>query len=93
MFLECTIYAIVVALISNALVSLLLNMAATDPVQSLSYLQKLALSLGAGLYEELFFRVILVSLLILLFNKLFWKNKKKNGAAVVADCYIICTFI
>lgn len=80
LFFECLIYAILVAFISNTLVSVLLNMAATDPVQSLTYLQKLALSLGAGLYEELFFRVILVSLFILLFNKIFGKK----WAAVVA---------
>lgn len=81
MLLECSVYAIVVAFISNTLVSALLNIAATDPVQSLSYLQKLALSLGAGLYEELFFRVILVSLLLLLFNKLFGKK----WAAIIAS--------
>ncbi len=81
MLAECLIYAIVVAFISNTLISLIFNIAATDPVQSLSYLQKLALSLGAGLYEELFFRVILVSLLMLLFNKLFGKK----WAAVIAS--------
>ncbi|RNC83894.1 MAG: CPBP family intramembrane metalloprotease [Balneola sp.] len=80
LFFECLIYAIVFAFISNALVSLLLNMAATDPVESLTYLQKLALSLGAGLYEELFFRVILVSLFILIFNKILGKK----WAAVIA---------
>ena len=80
MLLECIIYAIFVAFVSNTLISLIFNIAATDPIQSLSYLQKLALSLGAGLYEELFFRVILVSLLILLFNKLFGKK----WAAVIA---------
>ncbi|MFV1883859.1 MAG: CPBP family intramembrane glutamic endopeptidase [Balneola sp.] len=80
MMVECLIYAIVVAFISNMLVSLILNMSASDSIQSLSYLQKLALSLGAGLYEELFFRVILVSVLILLFNKIFGKK----WAAVIA---------
>ncbi len=81
MLVECLIYAIVVAFISNTLISLIFNIAATDPVQSLSYLQKLALSLGAGLYEELFFRVILVSLFLLLFNKMFGKK----WAAVIAS--------
>lgn len=80
MFFECLVYAIVVAFISNMLVSLIFNMSASDPVQSLSYLQKLALSLGAGLYEELFFRVILVSLFVLIFNKVFGKK----WAAVIA---------
>jgi len=88
MLLECLIYAIVVAFISNTLVSLIFNIAATDPIQSLSYLQKLALSLGAGLYEELFFRVILVSLLVLLFNKLFGKKWAAIVAAVTLSALL-----
>lgn len=68
---ESLVYAILVAFISKTLVSLLLNMGVSDPIEALTGLQKFALSLGAGLYEELFFRVILVSLLILLFNKFF----------------------
>lgn len=81
LIIECTIYAIVVALISSTLTSLLLNIASSDPVSGLSYMQKLALSLGAGLYEELFFRVILVSLFIFVFNKLF---NNKQWASVTA---------
>ena len=81
MLVESTIYAIVVAFISNKLISLIFNIAATDPVQSLSYLQKLALSLGAGLYEELFFRVFLVSLFLFIFNKVFGKK----WAAIIAS--------
>lgn len=88
MLVECLIYAIVVAFISNALVSLILNMSASDPIQSLSYLQKLALSLGAGLYEELFFRVILVSVLILLFNKIFGKKWAAVTAAVTLSALL-----
>ena len=88
MLIECLIYAIVVAFISNMLVSLMLNMSASDPIQSLSYLQKLALSLGAGLYEELFFRVILVSLLILLFNKIFGKKWAAVTAAVTLSALL-----
>ena len=88
MMVECLIYAIVVAFISNTLVSLILNMSASDPIQSLSYLQKLALSLGAGLYEELFFRVILVSVLILLFNKIFGKKWAAITAAVTLSALL-----
>lgn len=86
---ESTVYGIIVALISSALTSALLNISATNPVEELSYLQKLALSLGAGLYEELFFRVILVSLFILIFNKLF-NNKKwaSVSAAVVLSALL-----
>ena len=82
MLIESLIYAIIVALISSTLISLILNLQASDPVESLSYLQKLALSLGAGLYEELFFRVILVSLFILIFNKLF--NHKKWASYIAS---------
>lgn len=88
MLVECLIYAVVVAFISNTLVSLLLNMSASDPIQSLSYLQKLALSLGAGLYEELFFRVILVSVLILVFNKIFGKKWAAVTAAVTLSALL-----
>lgn len=86
---ESTVYGIIVALISSALTSALLNISASNPVEELSYLQKLALSLGAGLYEELFFRVILVSLFILIFNKLF-NNKKwaSVSAAVVLSALL-----
>jgi hypothetical protein len=77
LILEATVYAIVVALISQTLVSWVVNIAASDPITSLTMTQKIALSLGAGLYEELFFRVILVTLFILAFTKLF--NKKWAG--------------
>lgn len=81
--LEATVYAIVVALISQTLVSWVVNIAASDPISSLSMTQKIALSLGAGLYEELFFRVILVTLFILLFTKLLEKKWAGVTAAVV----------
>lgn len=64
MLLEASVYAFFLALIITSTVSTLLQIAAPDTVASLSTLQQLALSLGAGLYEELFFRVILVSLLL-----------------------------
>ncbi|MBO6523221.1 MAG: CPBP family intramembrane metalloprotease [Balneolaceae bacterium] len=88
MLIECLVYAIVVAFISNTLVSLIFNMSASDPIQSLSYLQKLALSLGAGLYEELFFRVILVSLFVLLFNKIFGKKWAAVTAAITLSALL-----
>jgi membrane protease YdiL (CAAX protease family) len=88
LIVESTIYAIVVAMISQTLVSWVLNIAATDPVQSLSVLQQLALSLGAGLYEELFFRVILVTLFVLIFTKLFGKKWAGVTAAVVLSALL-----
>lgn len=82
MIFESLVYAIVVAIVSSALTSLILNFSASDPIDSLSYLQKLALSLGAGLYEELFFRVILVSAFVFVFTKLF--NNKTWAANIAA---------
>ncbi|WP_421773148.1 CPBP family intramembrane glutamic endopeptidase [Gracilimonas sp.] len=88
LILESTVYAIVVAFISQSLVSLVLNIAASDPISSLSVTQQLALSLGAGLYEELFFRVILVTLFILLFTKVFGKKWAGVTAAVVLSALL-----
>ncbi|MDZ7806078.1 MAG: CPBP family glutamic-type intramembrane protease [Gracilimonas sp.] len=88
LLLEATIYAIVVAFISQSLVSFMLNMAASDPISTLTTTQKLALSLGAGLYEELFFRVILVTLFILIFTKVFGKKWAAVVAAVVLSALL-----
>jgi len=88
LILESTVYAIVVAMISQSLVSLVLNLAASDPVNALSMTQKLALSLGAGLYEELFFRVILVTAFILIFTKILGKKWAGVTAAVVLSALL-----
>ncbi|HET6528550.1 MAG TPA: CPBP family intramembrane glutamic endopeptidase [Balneolaceae bacterium] len=73
MLLEAAVYAFVLALMISTVVAGLLQMQ-ISPVESLSLLQKMALSLGAGLYEELFFRVILVSALLFIFKRLFAKK-------------------
>ncbi len=78
---ESTIYAVLVTLVATYFVSMVFAISANDPISSLTGLQKFALSLGAGLYEELFFRVILVSVLILVFQKVF---NNKNWAAITA---------
>ncbi|MAL18226.1 MAG: CPBP family intramembrane metalloprotease [Balneola sp.] len=88
LILESTIYAIVVAMISQSLVSLVLNLAASDPIETLTMMQKLALSLGAGLYEELFFRVILVTAFILVFTKILGKKWAGVTAAVVLSALL-----
>lgn len=74
MLVEASAYAFMLALIISTTVSSLLQIAAPETVASLTKLQQLALSLGAGLYEELFFRVILVSLLLFLL-RIFIKAK------------------
>ncbi|WP_020403721.1 CPBP family intramembrane glutamic endopeptidase [Gracilimonas tropica] len=88
MIVESTFYAIVVAIISQTMVSWVLNIAAATTVESLPLLQKIALSLGAGLYEELFFRVILVTLFILIFTKLMGKKWAGVTAAVVLSALL-----
>jgi membrane protease YdiL (CAAX protease family) len=71
---ESIAWAVLVALVSSTLTSWILpgmaEQSAGSAVQ-LSYIQQLALSLGAGLYEELFFRVLLVSAFIWIFSKWF----------------------
>ena len=71
MLAESLVYAILISLIISGFLSFIFNMSGNGPLSELSKLQLIALSLGAGLYEELFFRVILVSVLVLLFKKLF----------------------
>jgi len=71
MLIEASFYAFVLALLITMTVNSLLQMVQATPVESLSVLQKMALSLGAGLYEELFFRVILVSVLLFIFRWIF----------------------
>ncbi|MFN1835023.1 CPBP family intramembrane glutamic endopeptidase [Balneola sp. MJW-20] len=82
MLFESALYAIIVAILSQTIVSSVLNMDLQGSIQELSMTAKIALSLGAGLYEELFFRVILVSLLTLIFVR-FFKNKWAGTIASV----------
>jgi membrane protease YdiL (CAAX protease family) len=71
MLIEASAYAFFLALFISTAITGLLQILPTSPVESLPVLQQLALSLGAGLYEELFFRVILVSVLLLIFKRAF----------------------
>ncbi|HEX6983308.1 MAG TPA: CPBP family intramembrane glutamic endopeptidase [Balneolaceae bacterium] len=82
MLLEAAVYAFVLALLISATVAGLLQMQ-ISPVENMSLLQQMALSLGAGLYEELFFRVILVSALLFIFKKLFAKKYMAYAFAMV----------
>ncbi len=79
MLLECLIYAFALALIINLLLGWTFNLSSGWALNELSKLQLFALSLGAGLYEELFFRVILVSALFFIFSKIF---ESKNSSYV-----------
>ncbi|REL39243.1 CPBP family intramembrane metalloprotease [Rhodohalobacter sp. SW132] len=77
LIVESFLYAVFIALLISQFLEALLNMNLQGNLQQLSKLQLYALSLGAGLYEELFFRVILVSGLFYIFQ-LFFKTKKSS---------------
>lgn len=68
MLIEAGLYAFLLALLLSVFITELLQIMQPTAIESLSALQKIALSLGAGLYEELFFRVILVSGLLFIFK-------------------------
>lgn len=88
MLLEASVYAFVLALLISMTVSSLLQIVSPQTVASLSTLQQLALSLGAGLYEELFFRVILVSLLLWVLKLFIDKQGWRYGIAMVLAAFL-----
>ncbi len=86
MLAESLLYAVVVAFfVSRVVGALFYNMSLTgvaqDGMESLGLAKMLALSLGAGLYEELVFRVVLVGGLFWLFSKLLGAR----GGKVISD--------
>ncbi len=88
MIVESSIYAFILALLISATVSNLMQMLQTSPIEQLSLLQQFALSLGAGIYEELFFRVILVSALLFIFEKIFAKKYISYASAIILAAII-----
>ncbi len=65
---------------------------AGSPVASLPLGTQLVVSLGAGIYEELVFRVLLVSGLVALGLRFKWKRSAAVAAAVVASALIFSAF-
>lgn len=88
MLFEAAIYAFVLSILISTAVSNLLQIVQSSPIESLSLLQQMALSLGAGLYEELFFRVILVSALLWLFKLFFTKQMSAYITAILLAAVI-----
>lgn len=88
MLIEASVYAFLLAMLITMTVSNLLQMIQVSPIESLSVLQQMALSLGAGLYEELFFRVILVSALLWLFKHFFTKKAAAYASAIILAAVI-----
>ena len=78
MFAEAFAYSLVLGVVLQSILRLS-GLAAGSPGNGA--LQNFALSLGAGLFEEIIFRVILLNLLFLLLNFVF---KNKVNAAVIS---------
>ena len=78
MFAECLAFSLVLGVVLQSILRLG-GLSSGGPGSGL--MQNLALSVGAGLFEEIIFRVILLNLLFLLLSPLF---KKKVVAAVVS---------
>ena len=100
MFAESLIYAAVfgqtVALLTTWLLqggpSLLAAVQGPSPVEALPFGTQLVVSLGAGLYEELLFRVLLVSALLAIGIRLGWRRPVAVGVAVVLSALIFSAF-
>lgn len=92
MLLEALLYAIGLALVITLVLDSLLMQTAPG---GQTKLQLLALSLGAGLYEELFFRVILVSILIWNFSKIFSRRWIASWTAILlaAVCFSLVHYL
>lgn len=81
MILESAVYAVMVTLVIIGFLETILSMRVYTNIEALNKIQLFALSLGAGLYEELFFRVILVGGLAAIFSNFF---SKKGGVYLMA---------
>lgn len=97
---ESVLYALVFGAIAATLTGLLLPFmtvdsaaASAEALAGFSLPVQLMISLGAGIYEELVFRVLLVSGLTLLATRLFrWHGTKAGVFAVVTAALIFATF-
>lgn len=95
MFAESMLYAALLGTVVSLLTAWLLQahlMIVQGPIQQLSLGTQLVISLGAGLYEELLFRVLLVSALIALCKAVGWKKPVSVGVAIVGSALIFSGF-
>mgnify|MGYP001257860701 CR=1 FL=1 len=83
MILESIFYAIILAILISGFVGYIFNADANSSIAGLTKFQQLALSLGAGLYEELVFRVLLVYGLIIVLGWLGFNKGWKQAAAMI----------
>jgi hypothetical protein len=95
MLLESVVYAALLGFVVAGLTALLLRMsavAATGGVGALPIGTQLVVSLGAGIYEELLFRVIMVSGFTVIGVAIGWRRPVAVGVAVVASAIIFSSF-
>jgi hypothetical protein len=99
MFGESAVLAVAFGLVIGTITARLLGAAhllaagAPGDLAQMSWTMRLMLSLGAGLYEELFFRVLLVSGLTALGVTAFgWSRRASVTTAVVASAFIFSAF-
>lgn len=91
MLAESALYALLIGAVIGLFLDSVLNMQAESPLHQLTKLQLIALSLGAGLYEELFFRVILVGFLLYIFKKIFSSYQSAYITAAVLAALLFST--
>jgi hypothetical protein len=90
MAVEAVTYGLAFGVVAGSLTGLLLALA---QVGGMSFPAQLMISLGAGIYEELLFRVLLVSGLVLLAIRIFrWSRPLANGFAVLLGALIFSAF-
>lgn len=96
MLLESALYAAVFGVLVARLTALLLGGAGLLSIQGVARLDlatQLVVSLGAGIYEELLFRVVLVGALLWLFQRAFGMRRTAAAAsAVVLGALIFSAF-
>ncbi len=96
MLAESVVYAVVLGSVVSALTTLLLSgqlaVVQQGSFGELSLGSQLVVSLGAGLYEELLFRVLLVTAFVALGGWLGWKRPVAVGVAIVASAVVFSAF-
>ncbi|MGR3317601.1 MAG: CPBP family glutamic-type intramembrane protease, partial [Candidatus Anammoxibacter sp.] len=75
MFIESFVYAIFLGPVVGRAVGYLMQRFLADPMTSSGVGMQIVLSVGAGVYEEIVFRLILLTVLNLLFVRVFKLNK------------------
>lgn len=87
MLLESAAYAVVIALLVAKLVQAILPMLA-QPAPTEGLAMKLALSVGAGLYEELLFRVLLVGILFQVLHRIMDSRAPAYAIAALVGAFL-----